>query len=53
MLPELSGLWGKIETRHQEMFDLIDGLTPDQLRFKPEPDSWSILQVLHHALLCL
>jgi len=46
MLPELSGLWEKIETRYQEMFDLIDGLMPDQLLFKLETD-------LHHALLCL
>jgi len=53
MLPELSGLWEKIETRHQEMFDLIDEMMPEQLLFKPEPDRWSILQVIHHALLCL
>jgi len=53
MLPELSGLWEKIETRHQEMFDLIDGLMPEQLLFKPQPDRWSILQVLHHDLQCL
>ena len=51
MLPDLSGLWAKLETRHQEMFDLIDELTPDQLLFKPEPDRWSILQVLQHVVL--
>jgi hypothetical protein len=51
MLPELSDLWAKIETRHQEMFDLIDELTPEQLLFKPEPDRWSILQVLQHVIL--
>lgn len=50
MLPELSGLWKKIETRQQEMFDLIDELTPEQLLFKPEPDRWSILQVLQHVV---
>jgi hypothetical protein len=53
MLPELSGQWEDIETRHREMFDLIDGLMPEQLLFKPQPDRWSILQVLHHALQCL
>jgi hypothetical protein len=46
MLPDLSGLWAKLETRHQEMFDLIDGLTPDQLLLKPE-------KYLQHALLSL
>ena len=51
MLPELSDLWAKIETRHQEMFDLIDELTPEQLLFKPEPNRWSILQVLQHVIL--
>ena len=51
MLPELSGLWAKIETRHQEMFDLIDELKPKQLLFKPEPDRWSMLQVLQHVVL--
>jgi hypothetical protein len=51
MLPELSDLWTKIETRHQEMFDLIDELTPEQLLFKPEPNRWSILQVLQHVIL--
>ena len=50
MLPELSDLWEKIETRYQKMFDLIDGLMPDQLLFKPEPDCWSILQVLQHVV---
>ena len=33
------------------MFDLIDELTPEQLLFKPEPDRWSILQVLQHVVL--
>ncbi|MGB5425120.1 MAG: DinB family protein [Desulfobacterales bacterium] len=51
MLPELSGLWAKIETRHQEMFDLIDELKPKQLLFKPEPDRWTMLQVLQHVVL--
>ena len=51
MLPELSGLWAKIETWHQEMFDLIDELKPKQLLFKPEPDRWSMLQVLQHVVL--
>jgi len=27
----ISGLWEKIETRHQEMFNLIDGLMPEQI----------------------
>jgi hypothetical protein len=35
------------------MFDLINGLMPVQRLFKPEPDRWSILQVLQHALQCL
>ena len=51
MLPEFSDLWTKIETRHQEIFDLIDELTPEQLLFKPEPNRWSILQVLQHVIL--
>jgi hypothetical protein len=51
MLPEFSDLWTKIETRHQEIFDLIDELTPEQLLFKPEPSHWSILQVLQHVIL--
>jgi hypothetical protein len=51
MLSQLSGLWAKLETRHQEMFDLIDELTPEQLLFKSEPNCWSILQVLQHVVL--
>ena len=51
MLPEFSDLWTKIETRHQEMFDFIDELTREQLLFKPEPNRWSILQVLQHVIL--
>ena len=50
MLSELAGLWEKLETRHREMFDLIDELTPEQLLFKSEPDRWSILQVLQHVV---
>jgi len=51
MLPELSVLWVKLESRRQEILALIDNLTPEELLFKSEPDRWSILQVLQHVVL--
>lgn len=50
MLPELSDLWKKLENRRRELFDVIDQLSEEQLRFRPEPDRWSILQVLQHVV---
>jgi len=51
MLPELSGLWDKLEVRRREMLALIEQLTPEQIRFRLEPDRWSILQVLQHVVM--
>jgi hypothetical protein len=27
---------------------LVEGLTLDQARYKPNPDSWSVLEVINH-----
>lgn len=33
---------------HLQLLQSIDGLTEDQLKFKPGPDKWSITEVLSH-----
>lgn len=51
MLPELAALWEKLESRRHEILAIIDKLTPEELRYKSEPDRWSILQVLQHVVI--
>ena len=34
---------------HAQLLDRIDGLSEEQATFKPEPDVWSVVEVLQHA----
>ncbi len=40
----------ELDAKTAELFDKIEQLSPEQLDFKPAPDSWSIRQVAHHLL---
>jgi len=40
-----------LEKYHQELLDEIDTLTEEQLIFKPDANSWSIIEVLEHMYL--
>jgi hypothetical protein len=33
---------------HKQTLDLLDGLTEEQLKFKPAPEKWSVLEVAEH-----
>src|SRR5215510_1890234 len=36
---------------HKQTLDLLEGLTEEQLRFKPAPEKWSVLEVAEHIYL--
>ncbi len=40
---------GLVEKGHAQLLDRIDGLSEEQATFKPEPDVWSVVEVLQHA----
>ena len=40
---------GLVEKGHAQLLDRIDGLSEEQAAFKPEPDVWSVVEVLQHA----
>ncbi len=39
-----------VEKGHAQVAGLIDGLSEEQATFKPSPDDWSVLEVLHHVV---
>ena len=41
-------IFDTIEEKRKEIFQSLDSLSDKQLRFKPGPDDWNLLQVLHH-----
>lgn len=40
----------KLETQRNKFTELYNSLTIEQLRFKPEPESWNLLQVMGHIV---
>ena len=38
-----------VQTGHERLVGLLDGLSPQQAAFKPTPDVWCVLEVLHHV----
>src|SRR5215471_20867040 len=36
---------------HKQTLDLMEGLTEEQLKFKPAPEKWSVLEVAEHISL--
>lgn len=43
-------LFLQLEEQRSKFLDVYSRLTPLQLRFKPEPESWNLLQVLRHIV---
>lgn len=48
---ELTASWGELRAAGGEAEDLAAGLTPAQLRWRPEPDRWSVAECLEHLVL--
>lgn len=40
----------ELEKRKQEMTGLLEGWSPARLEFRPNPDSWSALEVVDHII---
>ena len=40
-----------LKDSHQQTLDLMAGLTEEQLKFKPAPEKWSVLEVAEHISL--
>ena len=38
-----------VQKGQSQLLDTIEGLSEEQATFKPEPDVWSVLEVLHHV----
>ena len=38
-----------VQKGHDQLLDRFDGLSEEQATFKPEPDVWSVVEVLQHA----
>lgn len=51
MLAELQQQCADLDQRSNALLDNLTGLTPLELRFKPSPSSWSILEVVQHLVL--
>src|SRR5918999_1361069 len=43
-------LFARIERRRRELMAEADGLTAEQLTFRPAPNCWSALEVLEHLV---
>ena len=39
-----------VQHGHQQMMDMIDGLSEAQATFKPGPDDWSVLDTMQHVV---
>ncbi|MEX2410811.1 MAG: DinB family protein, partial [Candidatus Paceibacterota bacterium] len=39
-----------LETQKKELISLYDSLSAEQRAFRPEPDSWNLLQVMRHIV---
>lgn len=48
---ELTASWDELRAAGEEAEELVAGLTPDQLRWRPEPDRWSVAECLEHLVL--
>ena len=45
-----SELWTRLIRARITVMDAVDGVTQEQAEFRPDPDEWSISEVLHHLL---
>jgi hypothetical protein len=47
---QLDELIGEVHRARLSYIDVCSGLTPDQYNYKPDPQSWSILEVTEHLV---
>ena len=45
-----SELWARQIRARITIMDSVEGVTQEQAEFRPDPDEWSIAEVLHHLL---
>ena len=45
-----SELWSRLIRARITVMDAVEGVTQEQAEFRPDPDEWSISEVLHHVL---
>lgn len=50
MITKTNRTFQNIEEQRHSICSLYEGLSDDQLRFKPNPDHWNLLQVLRHLV---
>jgi hypothetical protein len=50
MRPKEHHLLTKLEHRRRQVLQDVDGLTADQLTFRPAPGSWSALDIIEHLV---
>ena len=48
LFPELQKYLGQVEAITQDASELVDGLTMEQLNWRPDPSRWSIAECLEH-----
>ena len=39
-----------IQSAHDRLTSMLDGLSPEQASFKPSADDWSVLELMHHVV---
>jgi hypothetical protein len=50
--PQLAKLTDQLDEVSELAQKLVEGLLPDQLRLRPDPERWSIAECLTHLRLC-
>lgn len=51
MTPQIDGAFAALEKQRSELYARLDGVSQEQLSFKPGPANWCILEVMHHLIL--
>jgi uncharacterized damage-inducible protein DinB len=51
MHTDLAPLFAQLEARKRALLEALREMPPDQLQFRPDPNSWSPLQVAEHLML--
>lgn len=51
MIPRAAELLAELETRKRSFVDTLNGLSPEQLAYRSEPQAWTPVQVGHHIVL--
>jgi len=48
MVPRAAELYGDLETRKSRFVTTLQGLSTEQLEYRPTPEAWTAVQVGHH-----